>query len=108
MQILASVAFMAGRPGVVFAPVIPKRREADQTETRFDSADSSESHVQPMTLKPRFGCQFYTEVGSGADRALCDGWPTVLDTINRFYYSTSPSRGEEEDDCGQSLLKILH
>lgn len=92
-QVLATAAFLAGRPGAVFRG------------TRGDSSSSLELEDdsgpwQPV-LKPRFGCQFYSEVrmgregggGAGVDGQRC--W-LVLETMGVlacFVAFTSRARG---------------
>lgn len=43
----------------------PEDRDIDGVETQFDAFDSVDAEVRPLILKPRFGCQVYSEVSGG-------------------------------------------
>ncbi|CAM9484581.1 unnamed protein product [Scytosiphon promiscuus] len=61
-QILASMAFVQRVPGVKFVSREPADHGVDNGATRFDYVDSVEAKAEPLVLKPRFGCQVYSEV----------------------------------------------
>lgn len=70
-QVLASAAFLESRPGAVF------RSPAGGGEGKFvDSFE--EDGPRQLVLKPRFGCQFYSEVG-GASGAGGKGGSRIAD-----------------------------
>ena len=67
-QILASAAFLASRPGVAFVGTPPGEEDIE-----LGGLDGEVSGV--LVLKPRFGCQFYSEVSGGVSGGgSAGGW----------------------------------